>query len=565
MAVYRKIKSFTFRDYVVFGELGTGVTGKVYLARRGQDPTLVALKLLHHDADALVRDLFFNEQRLLRKADHRHVVQYIDGGSEPQHAYLATRYVEGTRLDQLLGAPLPPAAVVRIIEQASAAIDYLHGRHPDHPIIHCDVAPRNIVVDDQGNAVLLDLSSAHTSFFIPAEDASLLSPGYCAPEQMHHQPTPSSDQYALAVIAFELLTGTRLYPKEKRADAQHDHPPILPRMRSTMQRAAEVLLRAQQRLPDARFPSCGAFAAQLERALCDDLQFDDSTPGVVMAHLTRHQHRVRRGGTRQSLILAVVVALAASGLLMAGGPNWPPVIQAENRTNSALAPTATIATREPIAKAQRTLAAELIPTATLAAMIVPIEAETPTAVPSAVPRAVSTVLPTVIPTPRTTTRLRATATRTPSALPTVRTRTPVPAQATVAAQPSATPVPEPTASATPAPEPTPAGPRMPVPEPTPAGPRMPVLRGFGENQAKALLTGLGIPSAQIQVQYQSRSVLGGLFDQIPPYVVVSSLPGPGAPISSSTFVILGIRSEHDDAPPTIPAVDPNVSDAQPQP
>lgn len=100
---------------------------------------------------------------------------------------------------------------------------------------------------------------------------------------------------------------------------------------------------------------------------------------------------------------------------------------------------------------------------------------------------------------------------------------------------------------------------------------MPDLRGYGENQAKVVLDGLGIQSAQIEVQYQSRVHLGPLFDQVPAYAVVSSMPEPGTPLSSASIVILGIRAPDESVTPqpavtTDPSViHPDVFDVQPNP
>ncbi|GIV96154.1 MAG: glycosyl transferase [Herpetosiphonaceae bacterium] len=87
---------------------------------------------------------------------------------------------------------------------------------------------------------------------------------------------------------------------------------------------------------------------------------------------------------------------------------------------------------------------------------------------------------------------------------------------------------------------------QPTATPPPPAPKMPNLVGYGENQAREILYSLGIKPEQIIVDYQSRSRLGDLFDQYPPYAVVSTSPPPGAPLNPSVTIILGVRSPEDD-------------------
>lgn len=512
MAVFRKIKPFDYRDYKVIGELGSGLSGKVYLARRHTNGELVALKRLHTTADKLVRELFLNEQNLLRKAEHPHILRYIEGGASEHEGFLVTQFAEGVRLDDVLGQPLNAAAIVQITEQLAQGLDYLHTQHPDHPIIHCDVKPSNIIVGEDGTVVLLDLSSARTTLLAPSDDAILLSPRYCAPEQFLHQPTIYSDQYALAVIAYELLTGVALFPNEKKRtirnqeDAEQETLAVGVKLPKAMPATSEVLKRAIAWPPEGRYSSCLGFAAQLEGALRGDgllRGFEETALQTsIIDRASQHQRKKRQ----QILALAGMIIMAAISLLVAGRFPLTSTVAGFSQTPAASATTTPTSTAAPVATGRPL--ANTLPTATLVSLVVPVSRETAT--PTASPTSEVIITPTA---PQAT---RRPATAQPTKVPPTRvppTRVPPPRK-----QPTAKPVVV-----------------------------MPELRGYGENQAKDILANLGITS--IQVQYQSRSELGDLFDKYPAYAVVSSLPVAGRPIDASTFVILGIRSPNDDRPP----------------
>jgi|GEM_PF-3806506 len=511
MTIYRKLRAFKYRDYTILGELGSGLAGKVYLAQHRSTGTIVALKVLHSSADSLVRDFFLNEQRLLRKADHPRIVRYVEGGSNAQEMFLVMQFAEGTPLNELMGRPMPTTAVVHLVKQIAEALDYLHQRHPDHPIVHCDVTPRNIVVAENGDAVLLDLSSARTSFFAPAEDATMLSPRYCAPEQLQHRALPASDQFALAVIAFELLLGTTAFPQEQKRSAQErsgnvvEHS-VLTRMPEQYRATAQVLNTALQRLAELRYESCHVFAAQLDQALREDGLLVGDGRTMLLEHIRKQGRRRSYSGRWQYATVASLLLLAMLVLWLRSGQ--PLVVAAPDQSLTRL-PAAASSTPVHISRfpiEQSTTVTKTLPTSTLVSMVVPIATATETSMP---------------------------------------TGTPVPTVATVAK--SNTTTNKPTKKPTP-----------PRSSQAPTFPKMPELRGYGENQAKELLANLGVGMAHIQVQYQSRSELGALFDRYPAYAVVSTLPAVGNELRPGMLIILGVRSPQDDSPPPPPTALPII-------
>jgi hypothetical protein len=302
-------------NFEILDLIGVGLSGEVYKARY-HDGTMVALKVLamRHHKNPTVFGYFTNEQLLLREvAQHRrhpHIVEYLTSNLNRPPYYLATRLVEGARgLDALLGdRPLMPASgkpqpasfVVRVVSQIASALDYLHTGHPTYsPIIHRDVKPSNILIDSNGNAVLIDFSIASHPHYALVDEKNLGTPGYMAPEQYEGREMPASDQFALAVIALQMLTGRRPLPNsatsslkqiERWRDTKHEE---IVRLLGNRTHTADVLRRALAYDPAARYESCEIFADQLRRALVQDGENVHAQPERIRGqsptpHSTRH-------------------------------------------------------------------------------------------------------------------------------------------------------------------------------------------------------------------------------------------------------------------------------------
>lgn len=302
-------------NFEILDLIGVGLSGEVYKARY-HDGTMVALKVLaaKHHKNPTVFGYFTNEQLLLREvAQHRrhpHIVEYLTSNLNRPPYYLATRLVEGARgLDAMLGdRPLMPASgkpqpaffVVRVVSQIASALDYLHTGHPTYrPIIHRDVKPSNILIDSNGNAVLIDFSIASHPHYALVDEKNLGTPGYMAPEQYEGREMPASDQFALAVIALQMLTGRRPLPGsatsslkqiERWRDTKHEE---IVRLLGNRTHTADVLRRALAYDLAARYESCEIFADQLRRALVQDGENVHARPERIrgqspMPHSTRH-------------------------------------------------------------------------------------------------------------------------------------------------------------------------------------------------------------------------------------------------------------------------------------
>nr|WP_320132735.1 serine/threonine-protein kinase [uncultured Holophaga sp.] len=204
----------TIGRYVVQGLLGHGAMGKVYLA---EDPLLkrrLAIKVVRAIGEErdLAMERFKREAEISAQLNHPNVVTIYDVGEEPELGpYLAMEYVEGSSLGRLIReGNLEAETCLGILIQAMRALRAAHR----HAIVHRDVKPDNILVSEDGRVKLMDFGIARTMApRVTAQGEFLGSPAYSAPELLRgEEPTPSSDRYAFAVTAFELLTGRLPHP-----------------------------------------------------------------------------------------------------------------------------------------------------------------------------------------------------------------------------------------------------------------------------------------------------------------------------------------------------------------
>lgn len=190
--------------------LGEGGMGIVYRASREPDGDPVALKVLRRELshDETYRRRFVHEARAAGEVHHRHLVPVLEAGEEDERIYLAVAFVEGRTLEDRIAADgtLPLDQLVRLTAQVASGLDALHRTD----LVHRDVKPSNIILDQAGNAALTDFGlakgRAYTVLTKPGQVMGTLD--YLAPEMIKGLPaTPSSDVYALGCVVFECLTG----------------------------------------------------------------------------------------------------------------------------------------------------------------------------------------------------------------------------------------------------------------------------------------------------------------------------------------------------------------------
>jgi serine/threonine protein kinase len=262
--------------YEIVRLVGAGGMAAVYLARDGQLGRVVALKLLAKDEAASQR--FVREARAVAAVDHPHIIPVYAAGEADGTQYIAMRYVPGGTLAGVLGAdgPLPPRRAAGFISAVASALDAAHAVD----LVHRDVKPGNILVDTHPGGpehpyltdfgIVRALLSAGT---LTVAGQFLGTPDYASPEQAGGQPVDGrADQYALACVAFETLTGTVPFRRDLPVAVLYAHvaapPPSATAIRKTLPRAVDgVFAKAMAKDPDERYPTCADFADALREAL----------------------------------------------------------------------------------------------------------------------------------------------------------------------------------------------------------------------------------------------------------------------------------------------------------
>ncbi len=266
--------------YKIVRELGRGAMGVVYLAT---DPTIgrpVAIKTIrlgevsNAEERARLRERLFREARSAGVLSHPGIVTIYDMEAQDDIAYIAMEYVNGPTLDQLIsGQPLPPDRMFAILGQAAVALDYAHGKG----IVHRDIKPANIMVSEDGTAKITDFGIAKisTNEQFTMTGAIVGTPHYMAPEQVQGLAVDGrADQFSLAVITFEMLTGEKPFTGEQLTTVVYkivaEEPIPAHRLNATLnQGITNVLRRALAKKPDARYPNCQKFVDALEAACAE--------------------------------------------------------------------------------------------------------------------------------------------------------------------------------------------------------------------------------------------------------------------------------------------------------
>lgn len=312
--------------YRVIRELGRGGFGRVYLAEQDEPHRLVALKVAHAQASPTDRRRFRAEGVALARLQHPGIARVYDAGVWHECAdrpYIVMEYIEGLALDDYAAAHrLSRRRRMALLAQVCDAVAHAHRRG----VIHRDLAPKNILVGEDGIPRILDfgvarlLNAGVAAVTLARDGASLVGTlGYMSPEQLSGDPLlmdTRTDVYALGVIAFELLTGRRFLDVSTLSltaalEAARTAPAVRPSSvdRSLRGDLDAIVLHATERDPERRYPSANALGTDIRRWLHDE---------PVAARRPSPLYRARKFALRHRAATAAGVILAV-GLTVAAG------------------------------------------------------------------------------------------------------------------------------------------------------------------------------------------------------------------------------------------------------
>jgi serine/threonine protein kinase len=257
--------------YEIVEKIGAGGMGAVYKGYQSALGRYVAIKILPPQTagDPAFADRFAQEARAIGKLRHPNIVTAFDFAHEGDIAYLVSDYIDGGTLADQLGSPLPLDYTIQLLTPIAAALDYAHARG----IVHRDIKPQNILMTHDGMPVLTDFGLAK----IVGPGSGMTQAGslmgtaeYMAPELTGGAETagPAADQYALGLIAYQMLVGQHPFPADNPLSAlmAHAHKPVpIPStLGVTLTPGVEAaLLRALAKRPQERFARSGDFVRAL--------------------------------------------------------------------------------------------------------------------------------------------------------------------------------------------------------------------------------------------------------------------------------------------------------------
>jgi outer membrane protein assembly factor BamB/predicted Ser/Thr protein kinase len=261
--------------YQVVEPLGEGGMAAVYKAYQPGMDRYVALKILprHFASDPEFVGRFEQEAKVIAKLQHVHILPVHDFGEDDGYTYIVMPYVErGTLADQLEGRPLPIEQIEKVISQVGDALNYAHSRG----LVHRDVKPSNILIDELGNCLLTDFGIAKivegTSKFTQT-GAIIGTPEYMSPEQILGEKLDGrSDIYSLGVVLYEIATGRPPYRAETppAVFVKHLHDPLPPPRTfnpDLPEPLVKVILKSLAREPEERFKTAADMVQALKQAI----------------------------------------------------------------------------------------------------------------------------------------------------------------------------------------------------------------------------------------------------------------------------------------------------------
>jgi eukaryotic-like serine/threonine-protein kinase len=260
--------------YRVLRRIGSGGMADVWLAEDAHLQRQVALKVLHRrylqDQQFVAR--FQREAESAAGLQHPNIVSVFDRGQDGDVNYIAMQYVQGPTLKELIDRGLTSDQAVALVRQVLEGARFAHR----NGIVHRDLKPQNVIVDEEGKAIVTDFGIARAGVSEITQTGSVMgTPHYLSPEQAQgFDVTPVSDLYSIGVILYEALTRHVPFEGESAVAVAMKQVSQVPQRPSSINPQVSpaldaVVMRALEKDPGQRFQSADAFIAALDAALKD--------------------------------------------------------------------------------------------------------------------------------------------------------------------------------------------------------------------------------------------------------------------------------------------------------
>ncbi len=271
-ALLQRVRMVLAGEFEVERELARGGMGVIFKATEAGLRRSVALKVLPPELGLSVKtaERFKREARMVAELDHPNIIPVYRVGQQGGILFIAMKFIEGRSLGLILDTqgPLPVPVTLQVLRGVTRALAYAHGRN----IIHRDIKGANILVDHDGRVMVSDFGVAlrASDVNLTADGTVIGTPPFMSPEQCAGRRTgPQSDQYSVGIVGFQMLSGVVPFSAETIAGVMQHHfftpAPDVRQARDDVPAAlAEVLNRALQKDPAARYRSTGDMLAQLE-------------------------------------------------------------------------------------------------------------------------------------------------------------------------------------------------------------------------------------------------------------------------------------------------------------
>ena len=261
------------KGYELLERIGTGGFGTVYKANQSTVGREVAIKIVlprYASQPDFIRH-FENEAKRVARLDHRHIVPLYDYWRDPEGAYLVMRWLRGGSLREAIRTkPFEVKATAVLLDQIASALAVAHRNN----VIHGDLKPSNILLDEDGSAYLADFGIAQNANSLHIEAGAIVgSPAYLAPEQANGAAiTPHADIYSLGVVLYELLVGQHPFPNLNPVDRLYklvNEPlPVITSLREEVSAGVNVVVqKATAKNPTHRYADAMALAAAFREAI----------------------------------------------------------------------------------------------------------------------------------------------------------------------------------------------------------------------------------------------------------------------------------------------------------